>query len=460
MSEVFYCGAGIADITPTVENGILPIPAGYSAHRKALTCVADETKVRVIALKKGDTRVLVISLDIVNMEADYYGPIIAEHTGYREEEIFFLESTAHSTVRAGNDSKNRGNREGLEKVLKYRDIVKDRMIEAVDHAIASMQPAKVSTGYASSYINVNRDYRYYAYENGQRKDFYMTGMNLDGDSDHQLSVLKFADYDEKPIAILLTFSMFNVFMDQNVCGEDGTGAVSSDISGYVSKRLEEHYPGSVAIWATSSGCNQDPIMKARPAVKDPDLGGRSIRHLSRETTLELLSLLGDMNYGDAVEAIDSNTTWQEVDSLSFTMGEIEVPAVKKQVIREDPESEFAVFRYVNNGIRHVRLVVLKINNIAVMFYGGNIYSSIGKYMKQECIADESLIVTGFVSSKIKFEGALIDDDALAKGGHDADMRQFRAGFVKNAVALLMNKLIYQLQGDDYYCETTGWSRKA
>lgn len=451
--EKLYCGRAKRDITPTYENGILPMPVGFSANRRELNDVADELDLRVIALRKKEETILIVSLDIVNLDAAYYGPLLSRHTGIREESLFFMETTAHSTIRAGGDRRNRNNDpEAVEKSHRYRDLILQRMYEACDEALSDMREVTVKIGRGESYVNVNRDYPYLADQNGDNKEFWMTGYHPQGDSDREVIVIMFMEEDN-PFAMIVNYGIFNVFMDDNIAGKDGQAAISSDLGGYVSKKLEKHFPDCVAMYTLGANCNNDPLIKARNAVYDPDLGGRRISYLSKEATLELLSYLGDIHYADIVRTTYSLKDVDTDGDLKYLQGEMAVPGRDREAVYpEKDENGFYKIVYRRGEDKHVRFNVLKLGELAFVFQGGSIYSSIGKAMKKESICPDTVLMCGYSNPHYTFEGALVDDEALSRGGHDAERCRYRPGFVRSAAILLMNRLIAALQGDAFHME--------
>lgn len=454
----FLCGAAIRDITPTRENGILPMPCGFSASVRELTCVHDPLYVRVIALKDEQTTVLLVSMDIVNMEAQLFGPALSEHTGIPQEAIFLIETTAHSTIRAGAQARNGTDPEGLRKLKQYTDIIMGQLFHAAEEALANMRPAKIGIGRAESYVNVNRDTIFTAEDETGIHEFCDIAFNPAGTSDRTVAVLRFEDEEGNPIAFFINYAIFNVLMDDNAAGENGTGAISADLAGYVSTHVENRYQGAVAMWCGGANCDQDPIMKAKLHYPDPDHGGRATAYLSPEACDTVLTCIGETNYADTLKAIESVKETKGNAVIRYAYDCMTIPG-RTQTVERRQGSNFVKLKYGAGKEYRIGLTVLRIGDIAIAFHGGSIYSSIGMYMKQESILKDTLIATGYVNAATPFDGAICDDSAIARGGHDANRIKYRPGFVKNALTLLMNQLIVKTEWQPYSAETRKWEKK-
>lgn len=449
------CGACVVDITPTVEDGILPMPSGYSASFRELTCVHDPLACRVIALDDGRMQVLLVSMDIVNLDEKLCCPELARRTGIPEKQIFMIETTAHSTIRMGRERRNQSDEEeGKKKQEKYTAIVMERMLQAAQDALARMVPARVGYGTSQSYINTNRDTRF----TDDGREFTAISANFAGVSDKTVAVLQFEDYDGKPIAFFVNYPIFNVLMDDNQAGGNGTGAISADIAGYVSTHLERRFPGSVAMWSGGANCDQDPIIKAKLHYPDPDGGGRVTDYLSAESCDVVWKCLGSRNYRDTLDAIEQIKEKEENLRLVVACGETAIPG-RRQRIEELEGTNFVRLSYENGEEMRLHLALLRIGDYALVFHGGSLYASIGLYLKEEALLKHTIVVTGYKNTKVAFDGAICDDEGLAHGGHDCDRVKYRPGFAKNALALLMNRLIMETEENDYHAETLRWKRR-
>lgn len=452
MTSNFLCGAAIRDITPTVENGVLPMPKGFSASTRELTAVHDPLHLRVIALKDAEKTVLLVSMDIVNLDAKLYGPALSKHTGVPEEAIFLIETTAHSTIRAGAEGRNGSDPEGLRKLGLYADIVMKQMLDAADEALAALRPAKISVGRAESYVNTNRYVALTDTLDGREINYCNFGANIAGPSDHTVSVISFEGEDGKPIAFFINYAVFNVVMDDNMAGENGTGAISADLGGYVSTHVEARYPGAVAMWCGGANCDQNPIMSAKSFVPDPDNGGTRILYLSPSGCDEVLTYLGQINYADTLKAIENSRHFREVSSMAYAKGETAIPGRAASSERVEG-TRFLHNRYESGPDKSLHLTVLRIGDTAIVFHGGSMFSAIGLAMKEDSIIRDTFIATGFVNPLVPFDGVVCDDDSLAVGGHDADRAKYRPGFIKSALTMLMNRLIVETEDKPYGAET-------
>ena len=455
MASCFLCGSAIRDITPTVENGVLPMPVGFSASNRPLTCVHDPLNLRVIALGDAHRRLLLVSMDVVNLDASYYGPVLSAHTGLPENAIFFIETTAHSTIRAGAEARNGTDPEGLAKHARYTLLVKEQMLAAADEALHSMKAAKVGIGRAESYVNVNRYADFTVRDETGAHSYCNVGFHPPGTSDHTAAVLRFEDRDGVPIAFLINYAVFNVVMADNIGSADGGGAISADLAGYVSTQMERRYAGAVSMWCGGAGCDQNPIMAAKMGYPDPD-GGKRYIEFGPEACDAILTYLGQIHYTDILRAAERIEKVMVPEFVKYHYDTIEIPA-RRQLVDPVEENRFVKIRYQENGVRNLHLAMIRLGEIAIVLHSGGIFSEIGMEMKQKSLLKDTLIVTGFVNSVTPFDGVICDDDTLRRGGHDAGKAKHQPGFAASALVLLENKMIRATDSAPYYAETLAWS---
>ena len=161
---VFSVGTAIRDITPTEENGMLPIAA---VGRTTAEGVIDPLHLRVISLSDETNTALIVSIETGKGP---YGPLFAaelsEHTGIPLDGIFYTATHAHATPEITDtiDMSYITFEEGdeVDNLQKWGRLVYDQMMDAADEALASMVPAKMGIGYTDSYVNVNRQQLYTA----------------------------------------------------------------------------------------------------------------------------------------------------------------------------------------------------------------------------------------------------------------------------------------------------------
>ena len=446
------CGTAIRDITPTVENGVLPMPVGFSPSTHPITCVHDPLHLRVIALRDQETTILYVCAEVVNLNAKVYGPALSRHTGIPEEAIFLIETGSHATIRVGADGKNGTDPEGLRKLKLYEEIVMEQLLAAADEALAEMTPVKVSIGRSECMINAYRYRPTRVTDGGESHEVNAFATNLNGPTDREMITLRFSDMQGNPVAFIINYAVFSVMMDDNIIGPEDTTAISADVGGFVSSRLENRFPGSVAIWSPGAGCDQNPILMAKSFYPDPDGNGHNTMYLPREACESMWNLLGNSAYDAALRSIRDMGEERENLTLCFARDEMSLPG-RKMEQEKITGTKFIRYTYGEGEPYTLRMSVLRIGDIGIFFHGGNVFSSLGRKLKDESILKDAMLATGFVSAQVPFFGGLTDDQALAEGGHDGRGKKYRPGFIASAVSLLANRLAVATEQMSYQAES-------
>jgi len=156
MENTFRVGFGRVNITPTES---VPI-AGYGNTSKRLsTRVLNDLYSTCIAFTDADDQtVLVFHNDLVNSVNEYFGSIrqaISDATGVAFDRVMVSATHTHSAPDLGNGAH--------ESILRYRELLKDWMVEAAVQAMSDRKPAEMYMGtawvegmnFVRHYIKVN-----------------------------------------------------------------------------------------------------------------------------------------------------------------------------------------------------------------------------------------------------------------------------------------------------------------
>ena len=133
QSEEFLAGAGIADISPTVVP--FQLRSGKSQY------VHDPLKVRSIACKNGEGRVLITLMDAIGVGremSDEAKRIVSAKTGWKPEQMLICGTHTHTAPKGGDTSPGR---------IAYEKTRREGLAEARLAAIEALEPAQV--GFAS-----------------------------------------------------------------------------------------------------------------------------------------------------------------------------------------------------------------------------------------------------------------------------------------------------------------------
>ncbi len=252
----WQAGAAAVSITPTEPFWL----AGYASRTKPHEVVRQNIFAKALALRdtsSGATAVIV-TLDLVSIRRAQAEPIAAEiqkRHGIPRDRILFNASHTHSAPilgDAGSYLYHFGDKpeKYLEPIARYGEFARARILEAVDQAVARLEPATLSFGQSLAGFAVNR-----------RR---VTNRNWPGPVDHDVPVLAVRNAVGAVRAILFGYACHNTVM--------GDETVHGDYAGYAQAALEQRHPGAVALFVQGAGADQNPLPR------------RKVEHLERYGT--------------------------------------------------------------------------------------------------------------------------------------------------------------------------------
>ena len=202
--------AGVARRVVTPEP-LLPVSGGIGPSHPT-TRKEGDLEVRALVLEQGETRVAIVSADFLGFPSILGNRVRAKVQGVPPDHILIGASHTHSAPDCYGFPDGRG---GFSADLKYVDSVCERMAEAINEAVKTLQPAKlkVATGVAKGKIA----YNYYA------PRLY----------DPRCHVIQALDAGDRPIATLVNYAVH-----PEVLGSD-QGVLSPDLVGPLRQRLLE-----------------------------------------------------------------------------------------------------------------------------------------------------------------------------------------------------------------------------
>lgn len=414
MEKKLLCGAAKRCITPTealMEQvcGMMNTPFGK---------VLDDLYLRVIALGDGESKSLLISFDLDRgLDAHVNLPLISRHTGIPIENILYIGIHTHS---APGDKRRTDF--GPAKRMRPKDgprplppadgpysiFVREKLLEAVDEAIAAMQPARMGYGYGKSYINVNRNQSFYSYgEDGSVSFEHGLGFNPERTVDPTLFVMKFEDMAGKPIAFFVNYAVHCVVMIWNDVG-DGKLGMSGDIGGNVSQYMEAEYPGAVAMWSSGAAGDINPIMMNQSYYPDP-VTGKSVLHSipNVETPLMMLKLQSTRHYADIRRALHNIKDTDDHFEMKFAQGIACAPRCK---VDRDERGTLVFSEDTQRMPYQIPLHLLKLGDVALVAVSGEAYIDQG-HVIQEASPMENTIVVNHQGRTDGINGGYVLDDA-------------------------------------------------
>lgn len=411
-------GAAVRDITPTEENGMLPIAA---VGRTTAEGVIDPLHTRVIALNDGENTALIVSNETGKGP---YGPLFAQelsdHTGVPLENIFYTATHAHATPEITSEidmsyiTFDEDNEE-VDNLQKWGRLVYDQMMDAADEAIANLEPVTMGIGYSDSYINVNRNAKY---TNADGTYYWAQGYDFEGFSDKTLAAIRFTSIETgNPVAFIFNYAVHGVVMYANQVLDGKTG-ISSDIGGYVCNALEDQNEGAVAMFLMGAAGDQNPIFGNEIFTPSIETGEKET---TNQGSVEVLEWLGKMLYFDTKEAIKNIDTETGNASLGFEYGTTAIPAS-------------------DGGDYEVALQVLRIGSVALVGFPGEMFNEIGVNAIEESPVEDTLWVNLVWSHEGQSTGYHSTDLITVEGGQGRN-KNYLPGYLQDAVTELTNELV-------------------
>jgi hypothetical protein len=215
-AEGFRAGVAVRVVTP---DPLLPVSGGVGPSSPA-TRKHGELNVRALVFEKGATRVAIVSSDFLGFPAFLGNRVKAQVNGIAPENILIGATHTHSAPDCYGFPDGKG---GTASDPVYLEFVCRRMAEAINEAVATLQPAalKIATGQAEGKIAFN----YYAH------DLY----------DPRCHVIQAVDPSGKPIATLVNYAVHPEVLGSNA------GICSPDLVGPLNDRIAER-GGGIAIF--------------------------------------------------------------------------------------------------------------------------------------------------------------------------------------------------------------------
>ncbi len=286
------------------EAGINP-PSSLFPFRKYensfLEGSLDELKVKAIVLDNGETRFLILGMDVGDSLDGDEKQAITDKYGFDYEHILNFNTHNHSAPFWGDKPGPRGPKpeDQARCEHEYAKTVVAGIQKAIEGALESLRPARYGFGTGLSYINTNRDQ---LFEDG----FWMQGQNYAGFSDKTLAVLKFEDMNGKLIAALLNYCCHGTcaFTRKDV---DGKIKTSPEFTGYACNYVQQRYGGDpVIVWSSGAAGDQNPLFSSEgfPRMYEPDGYSESVD--TPDGTQYLIQRHWGFQHGvDAIKVIES-----------------------------------------------------------------------------------------------------------------------------------------------------------
>jgi hypothetical protein len=400
-AENLRVGAARVDITPPADPA--NPPSGKYAHERLY--------VRAIVLDNGSARAALIGADQAMLPDGVWGVAskqIAAELDCPIENIVMSPTHTHSGWGPGASPFARHpqpGRSGAAWSPAAADVPPPpfvgQMVEAVRQAKARLQPARVGFGTGFSYLNVNRD------AVDPETHHWTQAPNLDGPSDKTVAVLKFEAPTGEPIAVYWTYAMHPVsgFL---------AGFTSADFPGAACRYIEQAYDDKVvAVFAQGASGDQNPLYLRAGTNALASRGGVKITgNVMTREKIESPIRDGKVTAGPLDPKV-RDVLERVMDSEGVLLGE-EVIRVMTDITRTDASPRISAAQnmvtcpgrrrldnaregtpgtYEDGDPANIRLGVLRIGNVALTTVDAEVYSVIGRRLKQQSPVANTIMVT-------------------------------------------------------------------
>jgi neutral ceramidase len=418
-------GASIRDITPSAD--MLPLTRAPNVE---MTGVLDPIHVRVIAFSSGGATTLLVCAETGRSLGPQLARELSRHVGVPLEAILFTSTHSHATPEIAEnwlnllDPKERGSVPASEAAVvkvtnqqRWGMYAQAQLLAAADEALAHMKSAAVGIGYAESYINVNRNAVYNKTTGGKTSEVVALGFNPTGPTDRTVAAIRFNDDDGKPLAFIVDYAVHGTVMHANTNLNGKTG-ISADIPGMISTYLEQKYPGSVAVWLSGAAGDQAPLFQNQMLTRNPMTGALDE---SFSNSYDMLKYLSRIHFADVETALSKISHYDHNVQVNYDYRDANIPAKA-------------------GGDYGISLQLLRIGDIALVGFPGELFSTLGKAIKQGSPLKNTIVVNHAWQRPYQHPDYHADDAAIARGGFGTNA-DYKSGYLSPMLVSLTRGMV-------------------
>ena len=360
-------GAAMQIITP---DPLLPISGGMGPTAPAKEKKGELTA-RAVVFESGQTRVAVVSLDVLGFPMALGDRVRKQVEGIRAENILISSTHGHSSPDVYAFPDGQGGHTGD---LKYIDFVCNKTAEAINQAIDNLQPVslKIGTDEAQGKIAFN----YYAPE------LY----------DKRMSVIQAIGGDGRAVATLVNYAIH-----PEVLGP-GAGILSPDLVGPLCERIEAE-AGGMAIFVNGAQGGMVTADNRNPDGPGGDNAG------DRRTWEECLRI-GKTMANEALRIVGGARA-QPHPSLHCYALDVKFPVESEalwSVVTRSP------LNYPHNDDHSItaRINLVNLGNAQILTIPGEALPNIGFYLKRKMHGEHNLLfgltndAFGYILTKVDY----------------------------------------------------------
>ena len=410
-----YCGAAKRCITP--DQDMMKDLVGLKQHRFA--GVLDDIYVRVMAIGSKERMALVVSFDLTTAPcSEEFLSKLSARTGVRREDILFFSIHTHAVPFNDLDLEERGRQPEatLAACRAYTALLHEKVLEAASEAAARAVPARMGFVRDESHVNVVRLQNYQVREKDPVRTVIGLGADPSAYADPTLFVLRVESLAGDPIAFLVNYAMHNVATIWNDYDGNGAMGISGDIGGGVSRLLEEHYAGAVALWSSAAAGDLNPLMLNEVILPDPETGAPREYHPEGTSYARWCLRIMTARHGADVLRAAERISCGNTESNAHTDGTVEsviewsVTPGCECIRHPDAPPEFVT----GDGVPEhtVRLHMLRIGRVVLLGVGAELYSSLGRAMLEAAPEDAVLITHN--ASTLCHSHYILDDATMER----------------------------------------------
>ncbi len=358
-SAAFQAGVAVRDVTP---DPLLPVSGGASPTSPATERIGNLT-VRALVFDRDGERVAIVGADFLGFPGALCERVRAKVPGIPPENILIGVTHTHSAPDMYGFPDGQG---GHGADLEYIAMVVDRMAEAINEAVAHLEPAslKVNTGEAEGQIA----YNYYA------PQLY----------DPRCHVIQAIGKDGKAMATLINYAIH-----PEVIGPD-QGILSPDLCGPLYERVEEK-GGGVCVFMNSA---QGGMVTAD--CRGPD--GKDIQ--TWEECVRIGTLLAD----EALRIV-SEAPVQENPALYCTAKAVTFNVDSEEIRMIASASPVGMTLNPDNTVT-TQVNLVNIGNAQILTIPGEALPNIGYYLKRNMSGEHNFLfgltndAYGYIMAKV------------------------------------------------------------
>lgn len=348
-SAEFRAGVAVRVVTP---DPLLPVSGGVGPSNPVKEKRGDLT-VRALVMENNGVRVAIVGADFLGFPSTLGDKVRAQVKGIPPQNILIGVTHTHSAPDCYGFPDGKG---GFACDLKYLDMVCAKMAEAINEAVAKLQPAsvKIATGEAQGKIA----YNYYA------PQLY----------DPRCSVIQYLDASGKPFATLVNYAVH-----PEVLG-DAQGILSPDLCGPLYERIAARGGGTAIFMNGAQGGmvtadNRDPA--------DPT-GQRDLR--TWDECVRIGTLLADEALRIVADApVQKNPTlFCAATTITFPIDS----EMLREIVRTSPVLSQARLDGWNIS---AQVNVVNLGNAQILTIPGEALPNIGYYLKRKMHGEHNLL---------------------------------------------------------------------